>query len=263
MYHLNEYKYWYNDYCHNLDASGVWGIQGPLGPTGAFAVLGALGPLGISYQYGVTTTSDGVYMVSTPAGDATMTVRRTQPIRYMHDSSSYRVYDLYEMYSKSFASSLQPGTVDSNDCSFAVDAVAAPADASGDTFYFTSASEQWVALNVVAADMGTDYSLSLECRDGKSYNPVTAAASNPYSSGRGLEDFIVTRLKEEECRVTVKLQYTEDSTPAGYYLYVTGSAVTTVTGGAEETEDLWGLRQQSTGEWTFNILGPHQKWVSF
>lgn len=97
MYHLEENTYWYNDYNHNLDASGVWAIQGPLGPTGALGVLGALGPLGISPQPGVTTTADGVYQVDG------QTVRSLQSLRYSHDAQRSRTYDLFEMYSKSYA----------------------------------------------------------------------------------------------------------------------------------------------------------------
>lgn len=31
MYHLQEDVCWYGDLNHNLDVSGVWGTQGPLG----------------------------------------------------------------------------------------------------------------------------------------------------------------------------------------------------------------------------------------
>jgi hypothetical protein len=109
MYHLQEGTYWYNDYSHNLDSAGVWGIQGPLGPTGALGALGALGPLGISLQYGVTTTSDGVYKVDGK------TIRRTSPVRYTHDAKTTRVYDLFEMYSKSYAMQMGKNGVEPND----------------------------------------------------------------------------------------------------------------------------------------------------
>jgi hypothetical protein len=42
MYHLNEVPFGANDFPHNLDILGAWGILGPLGPLGA---LGLLGPL--------------------------------------------------------------------------------------------------------------------------------------------------------------------------------------------------------------------------
>lgn len=100
MYHLEEDVYWYNDYDHNLDSAGIWGIQGPLGPTGAFGALGALGPLSISIQSGVTTTPDGVYIVKNEI------IRTTQPMWYSHDGSVMRMYDLFEVYSKTYAFSM-------------------------------------------------------------------------------------------------------------------------------------------------------------
>jgi len=42
MYHLNEVPFGANNFPHNLDILGAWGVLGPLGPLGA---LGALGPL--------------------------------------------------------------------------------------------------------------------------------------------------------------------------------------------------------------------------
>lgn len=124
MYHLNEYTYWYNDYSINLDSAGVWGTQGPLGVSGALGVLGALGPSGFSLQAGMTTTSDGKYLAT--SSGKTVVVRQTQPMRFSHDATVYRIYDLFEMYSRTYAKSMcsavSSSTCDINDSSFGVDA---------------------------------------------------------------------------------------------------------------------------------------------
>ena len=171
MYHLQERVFWYNNYNHNLDASGVWGIQGPAGPTGPLGVLGALGPLGVSLQFGMTTTSDGIYEsadapLSASPDAARMVVRKTQPIRYEHDAIANpvsRIYDLYEMYSREYALSMPPAPpqcsvnassyncMNINDCSFAVDAAEALSLSSviSDSFNFLSSFSQFVHVNLV------------------------------------------------------------------------------------------------------------------
>ncbi|CAE7491168.1 unnamed protein product, partial [Symbiodinium microadriaticum] len=107
MYHLEEFKYWYGDYNHNLDAAGVWATQGPLGVSGPLGTLGPLGPLGVSLQFGMTTTPDGEYKTcsldSAISCEDLVTVRSLQPARYTQDASEYRQYGLYEMYSRNFA----------------------------------------------------------------------------------------------------------------------------------------------------------------
>ena len=297
MYHLQEDTYWYNDYSHNLDSAGVWGIQGPLGPTGALGALGALGPLGISLQYGVTTTSDGVYQVDGK------TIRRTIPVRYTHDASKTRTYDLFEMYSKSYALKMGKNGVEPNDwyscnvaaftlikkpcvcSSFAVDSYLSEPNSGGDVFQFTSAFDQFVHINVVPVNMYSDYAISLKCCAAGTTTKVNVATanSNPFASTGGLEDFIVVRLRPSEvCDVIVTVQSTSNGKFGfGYYLFVTGTALSETStqrrlrgeapvNGEEAQErelssidDIWGARTQSSGINTFNIIGPHQTWEKF
>lgn len=260
MYHLEQSDYWHGNYNHNLDSAGVWGIQGPLGPTGALAALGPLGPLGISPQAGMTTTADGVYQVGGTI------VRQTQPVRYAHDASSYRVYDLVEMYGKSYAKKMGTGCQDcvENDTSFAVDSLMQGTVSGGDVYYFTSKFKQFVSINVVPVNLYTAYgiALSVSTDGGASYAPVASANSNPFSFGSGLMNFIVLRANSgEKYQVKLNLLYTGIGSDPGYYLYVTGSGLAEISNGVVNSNpDLWGPRLQSDGTYRFNINGAHQAW---
>lgn len=261
MYHLEQHIYWHGDYNHNLDSSGVWGIQGPLGPTGPLAAPGALGPLGISLQAGMTTTEDGVYQADGA------TVRKTQPIRYTHDATVYRIYDLFEMYSKAYATKMGTGCADceENDTSFAVDASLQPVAPDGDAYYFTSGYEQFVSINVVPVNFFTAYgmALSVSANGGSGYTPVATANSNPFSSGfSGIMNFIVARVKKgEKFRLIVNLLYTGIASDPGYFLYVSGSGVTEIDNKlVNDNPDIWGPRLQNNGTYRFNINGAHQAW---
>ena len=260
MYHLEQGVFWHQEYNMNLDICGVWGIQGPVGPTGALGVLGALGPLGISLQAGVTTTANGVYMVDNKV------IRQTQPVRYTHNASEYRVYELVEMYSRSYALQLGSKGQDTNDCSFAVDSSGVnPTVGSSDTYKFTSYANQFVSILIVPVDNGNVYSLELQCASsGSAYHSIATAASNPHSSSLGLVNFIVSRVNAgENCQVMVKQMVSGTDSDAGYYLYVTGTNVLSVdqNGKVNKNTDYWGPRLQNDGSLAYNINGNHQLWV--
>jgi hypothetical protein len=314
MYHLNEYTFWYNDYNINLDSAGVWGTQGPLGVSGGFGVLGALGPTGVALQPGMTTTSDGKYLAVDQS--KSVVVRQTVPMRYSHDASLYRVYDLFEMYSRTYAksmcSSVSSSSCDVNDSSFAVDAstvlkqkyydaeeerdpslllVDGATAGVDDKYSFTSKYNQFVHLNLVpfggtpggigsltggswdSLNMTLALSCGLSSSSKKTLHKTTSnfVASSISMSQTDLVPFITTRLRKNElCDVSVSLRLDsgKDSNPAndwtGYYLYVTGSGLKTISQGVTNPDpDLWGLRKQSDGSSAFNINGPHQAWVPF
>lgn len=261
MYHLQQGIYWHGNYNHNLDSTGVWGIQGPLGPSGSFAALGALGPLGISQQAGMTTTNDGVYQTGSTI------VRKTQPMRYSHDANVFRTYDLYEMYSKSYAQKMGTGCsgCEVNDTSFAVDSSFQEAVIGGDNYLFTSNYDQFVLLNVVPVNALNDYGLQLYVSKdgGTTYTLLATSNSNVYALGGGLMDFIAIRVKPGEMfRVNVTLQHAGAPTFPGYYLFTTGSGLAQTTGGTTNPNaDLWSSRLQSDGTLRFNINGVHQQWI--
>lgn len=263
MYHLQQGTYWYGNYNQNLDAAGVWGIQGPLGPTGALAALGALGPLGISQQAGMTTTADGVYK------NGSAIVRQTQPVRYSHDATTYRAYDLFEMYSKSYAKTMGTGCsgCEVNDTSFAVDSSFQEPVSGGDNYLFNSNYNQFVSINVVPINLYTSYALQLQVstNGGVSYNPVATASSNPYAANGGLMNFIVTRAKRGETyKLNVTKQYSGVPFSTGYYLFVNGSGLVQIVNGVTNANpDIWGSRLQSNGTLRFNINGAQQSWISW
>lgn len=263
MYHLQQGVFWHGNYNHNLDSTGVWGIQGPLGPSGAFGALGPLGPLGISLQPGMTTTNDGVYQTG-----ATV-VRKIQPVRYSHDATVFRTYDLYEMYSKSYAQKMGTGCsgCEVNDTSFAVDSSLQEAMIGGDNYLFMSNYDQFVLINVVPVNALNDYGLQLSVSKdgGANYSVLATSNSNVYAPGGGLMDFIVIRAKRgESFRVNVTLQRSGAPAFPGYYLFTTGSGLAQTTGGnTNPNADLWSSRLQSNGALRFNINGAHQQWVSW
>lgn len=261
MYHLQQNVYWHGNYNHNLDSTGVWGIQGPLGPEGAFGALGALGPLGISLQAGMTTTSDGVYKVGST------TVRKTQPVRYSHDATVVRTYDLYEMYSKSYAQAMGTGCsgCEINDTSFAVDSFFQEPPADGDNYLFTSNYNQFVLINVVPINALNSYALQLYVSKdgGANYTLLATSSSNAHADGGGLMNFMSIRAKKGEMfRVNVTRIYAGYPGNAGYYLFTTGSGLTQTTDGSTNPDaDLWSSRLQSNGAYRFNINGAHQEWI--
>ncbi|MEM5432313.1 MULTISPECIES: hypothetical protein [Cupriavidus] len=273
MYHLQEKNTWWGNYTHNLDSAGVWGIQGPLGPTGALGALGPLGPLGISVQAGMTTTSDGVYKVGSE------TVRQTQPVRYSHDATVFRTYELFEMYSKSYAQTMGTScpVCEVNDTSFGVDSSKQGVAVSGDEYLFTANHDQFVSINVVPINAFNDYGLELYLfKDGgENYTLLASSKSNgginlsfwwPYwKIGDGLMDFIVMRVKPGEMfRIRVIQQQLQEPSFPGYYLFTTGSGLAETTNGLTNMNpDIWGPRLQQDGTKRFNISGAHQQWEAW
>lgn len=289
MYHLEEETYWYNDYNINLDASGIWGIQGPLGTSGALGVLGALGPLGISLQVGVATSSNGVYSVKDDS-NCYITIRKTQLIRYDHGATMFREYELFEMYSREYALSMTSDPISGNDCSFAVDASTAllsntvvtdGKDTSvKDTFHFHSSGDQFLTLllvpfggeNLKQSSMPPiNLSMTLSCNS--SFISDAELQISPSNIQNGLSPYITTRaFNGEFCQVDVHAtvrtcdvaEASRDRSWTGYYLFVTGSGLTVSDqkkGVTDTNPDIWGMRKQSNGARSFNINGPHQRWV--
>ncbi|UIF88557.1 hypothetical protein KAF44_24860 (plasmid) [Cupriavidus necator] len=275
MYHLQEENAWWGNYTHNLDSAGVWGIQGPLGPTGALGALGALGPLGISLKAGMTTTANGVYKVGCETD--CKTVRQTKPVRYRHDATVFRTYELFEMYSKSYAQTM--GTCrdcEVNDTSFGVDSFMQAPASNGDDYLFTSNYDQFVSINVVPINALNDYGLELYLSKdgGKNYTLLASSKSNGalkgkrwlppllWSIGDGLMDFIVIRVKPREMfKVRVIQQQLQEESFPGYYLFTTGSGLAETTNGVTNMNpDIWGPRPQLDGTKRFNINGAHQQW---
>ncbi|MFE9201281.1 hypothetical protein [Micromonospora sp. NPDC007230] len=127
------------DFSKQLQAGGVWGVLGPVGPLGA---LGPLGPLGPTGAHGLGRTSDGAYV------DSGGSVRRAVEVPY---DSATRRYELYEFYRDEYARALGYG----NDTSFMAErSYLAPG--SSVEYRFTSASTQWVTINIVPMWMRYD-----------------------------------------------------------------------------------------------------------
>lgn len=256
MYHLGTGVNWSQNYNINLDSAGIWGTQGPLGVTGALGVLGPLGPLSISLQPGVTTLATGQYKYRD------VEIRQTSPVRYTANASTYRAYDLFEMYTRDFAQKMGMD----NDCSFGVDSYMKNPAASGDSYLFTSNATQFLSINVVPVNLLDDFGviLAVSQNGGQTFSVVANASTNPYASEGGIMDFIVTRARPGEVfRAVVFQQANGAPTESGYYLYVTGSGLIEIDASTEasQTVDVWGPRLQKSGANAFNINGAHQVWV--
>ena len=255
MYHLGEGINFEQNYNMNLDSSGVWGVQGPLGPTGALGPLGPLGPFGISLQPGVVTLTTGEYQYNGSV------IRTTSPIEYAANGTIFRVYDLFEIYTRAFALEMM-----NNDCSFGIDSYLKDPEGAGDTFIFLSNHTQFVTINIVPVNVLSVYGLTLAVSHdgGRTFNVTGQSLSNPYSSDSGIQNFIVTRANPGEMfGITVSVVYNTAPVASGYYLYVTGSGLTTIAKGVRSDDDVWGPRQQTSGPARFNINGAHQSWQNF
>ena len=235
---------------------------------------------------------------SCPSGKSTI-IRQTQPIRYSHNSSISRIYDLFEIYTRSYgktmcSSSTSTTTCDINDTSFGIDASNIfPNQNPGqvtqiqDSYSFTSKYNQFVHINLIPYG-GTpglpgqfiggswddiNITMSLSCGLKSSNKLLITTLSSTFSSTKTSQNtlipFITTRLNMNElCDIQLKLSILPDSTSSnnwnGYYLFVTGSGFNVVKNNEiDKTADLWGTRKQSNGLYTFNINGPHQKWIPF
>lgn len=152
---------------------------------------------------------------------------------------------------------------------------------------------------------GLSMSLSLVCRklhstdshhytDDELFTLSVDSEIEPYAewkspsqqTQRSLMPFLYTRLRpDEECSITVNLSLPEEACQlrnstgkvgegasgkawTGYYLFVTGSAVTKhiksdiAADVVNENPDIWGSRRQQDGSMAFNVYGPHQRWLA-
>jgi len=305
MYHLQENVTWYGDYTINLDAAGVWGVQGPLGALGSLGVLGPVGPLGISLQYGISTTLNGSYTTSdippTQGENSVFELRETSPVRYTHNASVYRVYDLFEVYSRLYALEKELDT------SFAVDASHALKDAQqssssvsvSDLYTFRSKHDQFISINIVPfGDNSSGHELYETFKDLYAQKDYTSARKHKnhwdelrmsvglvcngstiaeasckisaYNPQHCLMPYITTRLKSNEtCTISTSFEAPMNDECCvdcwtGYYLYVTGSGLSVISSDSRNNNpDLWGPRLQSNGQYGFNINGAHQSWSPF
>jgi hypothetical protein len=254
MYHLQQGDAWWQDYNVHLDAAGVWAVQGPLGPTGAMGPLGPLGPLGISPQPGMTTLPTGVY-----EAEGYGIVRTTAPLQYSADGSTWRAYDLYEMYNKSYAQAMPD-----NDCSFAVDSYEDDPAENGDGYLFHSNHSQFVSVLVTPVHIADSFAFTVLKRTSTGNWTLIAQSLSDSTSG-GLINWASFRaLPGETYWIVVVFVTNSAPVEAGYYLYVTGSGL--YEGGSPSSlasADVWGPRPQITGPNTFNIIGQHQNWVPY
>ena len=132
---------------------------------------------------------------------------------------------------------------------------------------------------------GLDVHLNLSCGPPSSptLSPIAAAFSHiqPFDpqlppakqTQTTLMPFLSARLRpDEQCAVTVVMSVQSQlgggagGDWSGYYLFVTGSAVSVCGGGGENascdpSSDLWGPRVQGDGTSSFNVMGAHQRWL--
>jgi hypothetical protein len=266
MPHLNEYWYdyqdaWddYNDFPHQLDASGVWGILGPLGPLGA---LGPTGPLGPMNALAISRNAAGDYVDSQNPAQ----IKRIASVVYQTNAqgqtTALRYYDLYEMYTKARAQQLGTGANPVNDTSFGV--ISPDINlAGGDTYLFNSKYAQWLSLVVVpgsgSSGQTDNFNFTLSTFAGGVWKTVLTANNATLSSG-GLISFAMVRVKQDE---QLKIKVTApDGRNRPYNLYVTGSGFSEGSGAAGAPmlpADTFGARSQKTGPARFNIVGGHQR----
>lgn len=293
MYHLNEVigsatqeaSNDKNDFPHQLDASGVWGILGPAGPLGA---LGPLGPLG-SLGYGAS----GLVTINSVTGDmqANGVTKRNLAVQYNTSAPAItRTYDLSEVYPRANLITRQATPASFvNDTSFSVDAVTPACNlsysaAQNHTYYFQSKSDQSVSMLLTNANAygDLDFDVYIKADPSGSFNTaadaatwfgntakkfgVSTTAALWYNMASGLQDFAVTRVKKNEViKVVVKAPLATTYDSCGYYLHVTGTGFQTQTGTDAATDStLFAARRTSSaGFKTFNVTGVHQQALSW
>ncbi|MBI1891608.1 MAG: hypothetical protein HYS18_13230 [Burkholderiales bacterium] len=294
MYHLNEVvgsshqeqSSDYNDFPHQLDPSGVWGILGPAGPLGALGPLGPLGKLG----YG----SSGYVTVNSTAGDFQSGGVTARSLMVQHDNNApatYRIYDFSEIYPRANLISRQANPSSfRNDTSFSVDAVSASCTLSysstaNHTYYFQSKYEQFVSLVLTNANAYAelDFDVYIKADTSDTFKTSTDAAAwfgTPtkkfgvdtasalwYGYTVGYQDFATFRVKKNEViKVVVKAPYGTGYDSCGYHLHVTGTGFQTQagTGGTPSDSTLFAPRRTSaSGYPTFNVTGYHQEALSW
>nr|WP_315492010.1 hypothetical protein [uncultured Rhodoferax sp.] len=294
QYHLGESGYLgdesvfdFNDFQHQLDPSGVWGILGPVGPLGALGPLGPLGVLGFGKGNPALEPSTGNYYIpGMPATPVYTNLLRKVEVRF-DTTSRVRTFDLMEFYARRslLAQQANPSRF-LNDTSFTVNALAAdPAacdvqykpDGSDHTYYFYSEREQWVSVLIVpavesagfggegdAVPFGPDGRGRTSIREVHDSEVQRKVASGlpvfhyKIPSGQ-LQPYALYRARPDELhRFTVKADSTSAATACGYLLHVVGSAFVDVKEGVLEP-DLFGPRHVDGPNRTFNVFGPHQK----
>lgn len=295
MYHLNETGGSTdperaddaNDFPHQLDPAGIWGVLGPAGPLGALGPLGPLGPLGHGATVGVRVdASTGEHRDRTTGG----TLRQVD-VPFDARGTVTRRYDVVETYPRANLVSRQANpTRFVNDTSFSVDAVSSWCTAdldtrSANTYYFRSDRDQWLSLTLTDvnayADLG--FSVTVEADPSNTFSRSTNAATwfgeraadlevHTRSSlvmvggvgyARGLQDFAMLRVRRGEViRVVVDPAASRATgfDRCGYLLHVVGTGFDQRTGaGAWAASTLFDpARTSPQGRTTFNVVGRHQ-----
>uniref|UniRef100_A0A6B2L996 Uncharacterized protein n=1 Tax=Arcella intermedia TaxID=1963864 RepID=A0A6B2L996_9EUKA len=141
---------WYYGVCpclssfgHHLMNGGIFHILGPVGPLGALGPLGPLGPIG---AHGYSRDSNGNYI----SGGS---IQRQVTVPY--NSTTSRVFDLYEQYEQSYAYKLT-----NNDCSFFVHGTWYYGDVPN-VYNWTSQQEQFVSVLLTPIYQLNDFDFTL------------------------------------------------------------------------------------------------------
>lgn len=275
MYHINQSGDYANsngsddknDFPHQLDPSGIWGILGPAGPLGALGPLGPLGPNG----YGKIASIDwrtGDYQLS------------GQTVRTLEPPGTSRRYELVELYPRgNLVSRQMTPTGFVNDTSFSVNAVdlfclSGYGNADDHIYYFRSAREQWVSIVLSNANGVAEFDFDVYIKPDaygtaafkNSANAKTWFGSRTkvfsVSGLSGLQNFALVRAKGNEVfKVVVRpSRWVGTAERCGYMFHVTGS------GFQEQVTSSWAVDSRlfapnrfSGGITTFNITGPHQE----
>jgi hypothetical protein len=133
-----------------LKPGGSAAILGPSGPAGPLGLTGPLGPVGV---HGHRRDEQGHFR------DASGQIVRTMDAAY--DERTLRTWDLYELYTESAAQQMRD-----NDTSFAVDGTLTGGQ-EADSYSFNVDHPQFVAINVVPRDAGTNFDLVVHDAAGK------------------------------------------------------------------------------------------------
>ncbi|MED5620923.1 hypothetical protein [Ideonella sp. BN130291] len=280
----------YNDFPHQLDPAGVWGVLGPAGPLGVLGPLGPLGPLGYGTSGAVT-----VDPATREYKNGSQTVRALD-VPHTADGTVWRRHALVELYPRDSLVARQANPQQFvNDTSFSVNAYSASctlnlADRNANTFYFKSGVDQWLALVLtnVNAYAQLDFDVAIKPDPANGFAAASSAAawfgSTPtsfsvntfsalyYSGGfnyaLNLQDFAMLRVKKGEViKLSVKSGYSSPTAydSCGYLLHVVGSGFQERSnGGAWADSALFAPnRVNGSGQRTFNVTGKHQQGVGW
>ncbi len=276
----------YNDFPHQLDPAGVWGILGPAGPFGPLGPLGSLGKLGFG--------ASGTVAIDASTGDMVVNGQVQRKLAVQYDTSTpvtYRTYDLSELYPRQNLISRQSNPAGFvNDTSFSVDAVSPSCTLSysssqNHTYYFKSKYDQFVSLLLTNTNAYAelDFDVYIKADPSGTFNASTDAAAWFGSTARkfgvntasalwggspiGYQDFAVARARKNDViKVVVKAPFYTGYDMCGYLFHVTGTGFQSKTGTGEFTDSsLFAPRRTSTatGYRTFNVTGVHQQALSW